>query len=454
MIPRILLVNPWATDFSAFDLWARPLGLLYLAGVARRMGCEPIFLDCTDRHHPSLTERPWRPRAFSCGKYPAIEIPRPDALRWVPRKFKRYGISIEAFRESLDAIGGPDLILVGSRMTHWYPGVIEAIGILSERFVGVPIALGGVYPTLFPEHAERFSGADHIIRGEGEDAVARLIADLVKPSAAAPTFDLDDLDQLPAPAYDLLSSRDCLPFLTSRGCPHRCSYCASRQMFARFRRRDPVRTADHLVVCVERFGSRDVAFYDDALLADAPRHFIPFCDRLLAANLRARFLTPNGLDYAALDAAVAERLARLGFATIRLSLETANRERLRRLGREADLSRFEAALTNLARAGFDLRQVGVYVLFGLPGQTRAEVEQSVDYVLALGATPRLSEFSPLPFTAEWEKVRSLGDPPLEQEPLLTNNSVFYRLNPEFPDSWVNDLRRRIREAGSNGESNG
>jgi len=348
--------------------------------------------------------------------------------------------------------------------------------------------LGGVYPTLFPEHAERFSGADHIIRGEGEDAVARLIADLVKPSAAAPTFDLDDLDQLPAPTYDLLSSRDCLAFLTSRGCPHRCSYCASRQMFARFRRRDPLRAADHLIeLCGigcqpvqsdlpsgNAPGSEtgyqpilhdplaphsptkticDVAFYDDALLADAPRHFIPFCDRLLAANLRARFHTPNGLDYAALDEAVAERLARLGFATIRLSLETANRERLRRLGREADLSRFEAALTNLAHAGFDLRQIGVYVLFGLPGQTRAEVEQSVDYVLALGATARLSEFSPLPFTAEWDKVRSLGNPPLEQEPLLTNNSVFYRLGDEFPDSWVNDLRRRIREAGLAGESN-
>jgi radical SAM superfamily enzyme YgiQ (UPF0313 family) len=354
-------------------------------------------------------------------------------------------------------------------MTHWYPGVIEAIRILRERFAGVPIALGGVYPTLFPEHAGRFAGADYVFRGEGENAVARLIADLVKPSAAAPTFDLDDLDALPAPAYDLLSSRDCLPFLTSRGCPHRCSYCASRQMFARFRRRDPVRTADHLI---ELSGTGcqpvlhdplaphsptkttcDIAFYDDALLADAPRHFIPFCDRLLAADFRARFHTPNGLDYAALDEAVAERLARLGFATIRLSLETANRERLRQLGREADLSRFEAALANLARAGFDLRQVGVYVLFGLPGQTRAEVEQSVTYVLALGATPRLSEFSPLPFTAEWDKVRSLGDPPLEQEPLLTNNSVFYRLNPEFPDSWVNDLRRRIREAGLAGESN-
>jgi len=446
---RILLVNPWATDFSAFDLWARPLGLLHLAAVARRLGCEPILLDCADRHHESLAERPWRPRKFSCGKYPAEEIARPDALRWVPRKFKRYGISIEAFQRSLDSVGRPDLILVGSRMTHWYPGVVEAVRIVRERFVGAPIALGGAYPTLFPEHAARFSGANYCVQGEGENVLVQLINDLLKPTSPAPPFDLDNLDQLPEPAYDLLSGRDCLPFLTSRGCPHRCSYCASRQMFARFRRRDPIRAADHLIECIERFGFCDIAFYDDALLADSARHFIPFCDRLLVERRRLggnkRFHTPNGLDYAVLDDAVAERMARLGFETIRLSLETANRERLRQLGRESDLSRFESALGALARAGFDLRRVGVYVLFGLPGQTRLEVEQSVDYVLALGATPKLSEYSPLPFTAEWDKVRGMGDPPLEQEPLLTNNSVFYRLGSEFPDSWVNDLRHRIRE---------
>ena len=26
--PRILLVNPWIHDFAAYDLWAKPLGLM------------------------------------------------------------------------------------------------------------------------------------------------------------------------------------------------------------------------------------------------------------------------------------------------------------------------------------------------------------------------------------------------------------------------------------------
>jgi len=31
--PLLLLINPWIYDFAAYDYFARPLGLLYLAGV-------------------------------------------------------------------------------------------------------------------------------------------------------------------------------------------------------------------------------------------------------------------------------------------------------------------------------------------------------------------------------------------------------------------------------------
>ncbi|MCX8035646.1 MAG: radical SAM protein [Candidatus Sumerlaeia bacterium] len=452
-MPRILFVNPWATDFSAFDLWARPLGLLYLAAVARCAGCEPFLLDCMDRHHPSLAERPWKPRRFACGKYPAQVIEKPPALRQIPRRFKRYGIALEDFERALDALDDMDLICVGSRMAYWYPGAVEAIRRLRRRFPRAPIALGGIYATLFPDHARRESGADFIIEGEGENALLQMINDRFRPSPPVPLLDLDDLDALPPPAYDLLSSRDCLPVMLTRGCPHRCTYCASRKVFGRFRQRDPVRAAEELIRILEQRGDGpecDVAFYDDALLADADRHFLPFCRRLIAARSRLpsalRFHTPNGLDFSVIRPPVAHAMAEVGFRTVRLSIETADRTRLRALNRCADLAQFESALQTLAQAGFAPANVGVYVLFGLPEQTRSEVEQTIDYVLSLGAVPLLGEFSPMPFTAEWEKVRRMGNPPVESEPLLTNNSVFYRLGGEFPDSWVNDLRQRIREA--------
>ena len=50
--PSILLINPPLWDFSAFDLWAKPLGLLYLAAALRANGYRVHWLDALDPHFP------------------------------------------------------------------------------------------------------------------------------------------------------------------------------------------------------------------------------------------------------------------------------------------------------------------------------------------------------------------------------------------------------------------
>ena len=50
--PHILLVNPWIHDFAAYDVWAKPLGLLLLGGVLRAHGARVSYLNCLDRFHP------------------------------------------------------------------------------------------------------------------------------------------------------------------------------------------------------------------------------------------------------------------------------------------------------------------------------------------------------------------------------------------------------------------
>ena len=50
--PHILLVNPWIHDFAAYDVWAKPLGLLGLGAILRRHGCRVSYVDCLNRFHP------------------------------------------------------------------------------------------------------------------------------------------------------------------------------------------------------------------------------------------------------------------------------------------------------------------------------------------------------------------------------------------------------------------
>jgi len=124
MKPHILLVNPWIHDFAAYDFWAAPLGLLSLGGVLRHHGVKVSYLNCLDRFHPRA---PKTDPASRCGRGPYLKtkIPNPKGLGGIPRTYSRYGIPPEWLREDLRSIPRPDLILVTSLMTYWYPGVQE-----------------------------------------------------------------------------------------------------------------------------------------------------------------------------------------------------------------------------------------------------------------------------------------------------------------------------------------
>ena len=50
----VLLFNPWIYDFSAYDFWCKPLGLLYVGARLRQLGCHVQLIDCLDRFHPKL----------------------------------------------------------------------------------------------------------------------------------------------------------------------------------------------------------------------------------------------------------------------------------------------------------------------------------------------------------------------------------------------------------------
>jgi sulfatase maturation enzyme AslB (radical SAM superfamily) len=440
----ILLVNPWIHDFAAYDMWARPLGLLCLAGVLRQAGFEPWLIDCTDRHHSSVAARFSADQQFGCGKYPSEEIAKPAAIGWINRIFRRYGITPEAFAAHLARLPEPAAILVTSRMTYWYPGVQEAIGLLKRRWPKTPLALGGVWPTLYPEHAARHSGADAVFSGEGENQTMEFLETVVPECAPLPRFELQELDSLPEPAYDLLSSKAMLPVLTSRGCPRRCTYCASHRLYSGYRRRQPHAAARSIIAAAERFGTHDFAFYDDALLCEADAFIKPLLREVEAAGGALRFHAPNGLHSESIDEELALLLSRVGFQSLRLSLETASDQRRRSLRREGDTNSFAQAVAHLRKAGFSRKQLGVYLMCGLPEQDEEEVREGLELIIETGAWPRLVEYSPLPGTLEYERARAASRLPIEDEPLLCNNSVFHLISDSLPKGAVQQLRQDLR----------
>lgn len=446
--PLILLVNPWIVDFAAYDLWAKPLGLLHLASLLREGGCGVAFIDCTHRHDGSSTRHPELipgvDRRFGTGKYARVPIPKPEALSEIPRRYYRYGIHRDRLLERLKDLERPDLIWVTSLMTYWYPGVQETIRAVRHVFPDVPVWLGGVYAKLCPEHAGRFSGADEVVNDPPALLPLKIEAQTGYP-LRNPTRWMHFRDW-PAPALDLLGPLRYAPLLTSTGCRFRCPYCASGLLQPSWERRASESIFEEVLNRHETDGVTDFAFYDDALLLDAETSLKPALERVVKAALPVRFHTPNALHVRALTLDWCRLLKESGFTTLRLGLETTRPGRLREWGGKVDLASFYEALENLVTAGFDSRQIGVYLLAGVPGQTPEEVKEAIEVVRQAGALPYLAEYSPIPGTLMWPEAARISRFDLASEPLYHNNTFFACRRPGFEYQDLQDLKRMALDA--------
>jgi len=416
---KTLLINPWIYDFAAYDLWAKPLGLLSLGGQLRSQGYRVFLLDCLDVYNPWIElggkPRPHR-KPYHCGKFLKEPVEKPLPLGSIPRTYSRYGISEGAFWRGLHDIGRPDVVLVTSMMTYWYPGPFRAITLVQKAFPGIPIVLGGVYATLCHEHAVANSGADFVFAGGGIDQALGLVDEILDISRSR-------IEQASYPAFDLYPRLDSVCLATSKGCPYRCVYCASSRLQGSFSQRTPVDVVEEIRHWVERSHVTDIAFYDDALLINASRHFVPILQGILERGIRCRFHLPNGIHARGLTQEVADLMFRAGFKTVRLGLETVDPGRQEETGGKVDDEDVRIAIESLKAAGFSSTDIGVYLMAGVPGQRREEVELGIETVWQWGAVPKIAEYSPIPDTPLWEQAVQHSSYDLEGEPLFHNNSI-------------------------------
>ena len=419
--PHILCVNPWIHDFAAYDFWSKPLGLLTLAASLRQKGCKVSYIDCLDRFHPRVA--PVEPSSrFGRGPFIKAPIQKPAALKDVPRQFSRYGIKPAWLQEDLRSHPKPDLILVTSMMTYWYPGVRETIDLIRKVYDRVPIVLGGIYATLYKEHAQQHSGADKIVCGAGEASVFELIDD-ISGYKIDHQSDIDQPKKAAYPAFDLQHRINYVAIVTSRGCPFSCAYCASHVLNPTRTQRDPDEVVAEIHFWHEQHGVIDFVFYDDALLMDAENHAHRILEAVVRSGLKIRFHTPNALHIRWLTSETAMLMKQSGFTTVRLGLETAGFDERSSLDVKVTEKEFRRAVTCLKNAGFDRHQIGAYLLAGLPGQSIAAVAKSIDTVKQNRITPVIAYYSPIPKTRLWPQAVAASRYDLESDPIFTNNAI-------------------------------
>jgi len=301
-----------------------------------------------------------------------------------------------------------DADIVG--LTAMTPTIGIAISIaehLKKTNPNLTIILGGAHATLLPN--ETLASApeiDIVVRGEGEETIIRLLRALefeqplgeipgisyrangaMVGSSTASTY--VNLDSLPFLAYHLLPQREyrphpphgrALPFaaiITSRGCPYHCSYCSKPVFGNKFRAQSPKRVIDEIAYYRDRFGIKELAFYDDVFTIDKERAYA-IADGMLRRGLKIHWTSETRVNL--VDRRLLSHMKQAGCYAIAYGIETASPEILDILNKGITIDEIEEAVRISREVG--LQTIG-YFMIGSPGETPETVSETIEYAKRL-----------------------------------------------------------------------
>src|SRR5574341_1405265 len=218
MKPRILLVNPPIFDFSAYDFWFKPYGMLRVAGFLRGQVHFEIF-DFLDRHDSRVPPGRYRSDRWGRGEYFSMPVEKPEIYAEIPRQFRRFGLPRKEFRRYLGNTEPFDFAFLQTGMTYWYLGLREVSADLRASWPSTKIILGGVYATICAAHA-RTLGADFVLEGTDLSPLWKFVC-MAPEESSTPLWEL-----YPQLSTGVLKLAD--------GCPFRCTYCSVPKVYPKF----------------------------------------------------------------------------------------------------------------------------------------------------------------------------------------------------------------------------
>lgn len=290
----------------------------------------------------------------------------------------------------------PDLIGV-TMMSFMYLRTHRLLREIKEAFPDVQVIIGGAHGSCYREKAlELSSDIDYVVTFEGDETIVELCK-------GAPLSDIKgliyretdgsiiytgdrkfikDLDNIPFPRYEKFELSkyifNDIDIASSRGCPHRCTFCSVKMVAGRMLRfRSANNVVDEIAYWYER-GYRKFNFVDDNFTFNYDRVYA-ICDEIEKKGFNdLRITNANGIRADKADRDLLKRMREIGFYYIGFGVECGNDKILKNIKKGETMSQIREAIETACDLGYD---VVLNFLIGSPGETWADIEDSVALAL-------------------------------------------------------------------------
>lgn len=352
------------------------------------------------------------------GRYDRLMVPFPSSgFAYIAAALEARGAEVRIH----DEFASPGATLE-ERLAEWRPDVVglscltpslkavcEAVPEIRAAAPNAKIVVGNLHASIYHREMVESGIADIVVRGEAEETVVDLDAclnDGRDPTGVlGVTFRVDggvvanpdretpaDLDALAPPAWRLFDvkkyvtppvmaeRRTFLPVSASRGCPFKCTFCAQNVLSPRLRKRNMDAVAAEIENVHGRFGV-DRFWFTDAIFPLNRADAEVFCSGMVKRGLhrKIRWITETRAEL--VDRELLRMMKEAGLKVLTLGLESGSEKVL--AGIKPGMSPDKGARAVAAAAAEGVLSWGLFIV-GMPGETAATIEETIDYSKRIG----------------------------------------------------------------------
>ena len=347
----------------------------------------------------------------------------------------------------LDYIGRHQPRVIGiTAMTPQFQRTVQIAKGIFERFSGVLTVIGGHHASIMPDKTlEENYGLDLLVCGEGEETFLEIInkykekgwkkEGFLNDTESLRTIDgiafrdkdnnikinksrkqIEDLDSLPSPTWDLLPVEKYLPLpnqylnkpvihmVSIRGCPFDCGFCSNNSVFGRkIRARSPERVVEDIKYVKSKYNIKEISFWDDTMTVNK-KWLERFCNCLIENKVNVTWTCYSRVDTVNLE--ILKLMKKAGCWNIFYGYESGNQQLLDNINKGITLEQIRNANKWTKEAGIEVR---ASFMIALPGETPEMAKKTIDFAIEL--EPEYAQFSittPYPGTKLYETAKQSG----------------------------------------------